>query len=62
MAPVPSCQQGGENRAEMGFLPRAKCRGKGKLLCQPGGATQSDGGGTSYPSPLPRRYCSSNPK
>lgn len=49
--PVPGCLQGGENRADMGFPCRARCRGKGKLLCQLGGAAQSDEILTSYPSP-----------
>lgn len=38
----------------MGLPPSTRCRGKGKLLCQLGGAAQSDRGLTSYPSPLPQ--------
>lgn len=51
--PIPGWLQGEEKRVEMGFPPKARCRGKRKLPGQPG-AAQFDGGVTSYPSPLPQ--------
>ena len=44
-----------------GVPPSASCRGRRKLLCQPGGAVQSDRALTSAPPHSPRRCCSNTP-